>query len=125
VQPFDQINGKWVVYGMGNQIANPIANGQDTHEGLVARFQLTRDAAGRWRAAASFVPTLVEAGPPIRLVDLPHALASADLPAGTRARYRAALDRTTAAVRSLGSKVPVLDGPLPSSPAPAEQLAGP
>ncbi|CNF94172.1 Mur ligase%2C middle region [Mycobacterium tuberculosis] len=125
VQPFDQINGKWVVYGMGNQIANPIANGQDTHEGLVARFQLTRDAAGRWRAAASFVPTLVEAGPPIRLVDLPHALASAGLPAGTRARYRAALDRTTAAVRSLGSKVPVLDGPLPSSPAPAEQLAGP
>ncbi|MFA1547990.1 CapA family protein [Actinomadura chokoriensis] len=126
VQPFDQFNGKWVVYGMGNQIANPIANEEDTHEGLVARFRLTRDAAGRWQATASFVPTLVEAGPPIRLVDLPRALARADLPAGPRARYRAALDRTTAAVRALGAKVPVLDGPLPTnSPAPAEQLAGP
>ncbi|MBO2463495.1 CapA family protein [Actinomadura violacea] len=125
VQPFEQINGKWVAYGMGNQIANPIANSEDTHEGLVARFRLTRDAAGRWRAAASFVPTLVEPGPPIRLVDLPRALARGDLPAGTRARYRAALDRTTAAVRDLGPKVPVLDGPLPNSPASAEQLAGP
>ncbi|MEU6747817.1 CapA family protein [Spirillospora sp. NPDC046719] len=125
VQPFDRINGKWVVYGMGNQIANPAANGEDTHEGLVARFRLTRDAAGRWRAAASFVPTLVEAGPPIRLVDLPRALARDDLPAATRARYRAALDRTTAAVRSLGAKVPVLDGPLEGPPASAEQLAGP
>jgi hypothetical protein len=125
VQPFEQINGKWVVYGMGNQIANPIANSEDTHEGLVARFRLTCDAAGHWRAAPSFVPTLVEAGPPIRLVDLPQALARADLPAGTRARYRAALNRTTAAVHSLGSKVPVLDGPLPGTPASAEQLAGP
>lgn len=125
VQPFDRINGKWVVYGMGNQVANPVANSEDTHEGLVARFQLTRDAAGRWRAAPSFVPTLVEAGPPIRLVDLPRALARGDLPASTRARYRAALDRTTTTVRSLGPKVPMLDGPLPGAPASAEQLAGP
>ena len=92
---------------------------------LALVWALTRDAAGRWRAAPSFVPTLVEAGPPIRLVDLPRALARGDLPASTRARYRAALDRTTTTVRSLGPKVPVLDGPLPGAPASAEQLAGP
>ncbi|MEU8119199.1 CapA family protein [Spirillospora sp. NPDC049024] len=97
VQPFERINGKWVVYGMGNQVANPVANIQATHEGLVALVTFTWDARERrWKEKPSFVPTLVAPGPPIRLRTLVRG-DSAD---------QAAIDDTTRVVRSLGFKVP-------------------
>ncbi len=97
VQPFERINGKWVVYGMGNQVANPSANIQATHEGLVAMFTFTWDPrVRRWGARPSFVPTLVAAGPPIRLRTLVRG-DSGD---------QASIDATTRVVRSLGFKVP-------------------
>ncbi|WP_170026672.1 CapA family protein [Actinomadura oligospora] len=96
VQPFERFNGKWVAYGMGNQVANPSANAEATHEGLVARFTFGRDAEGRWRAQPSFVPTLVRSGPPIRLRTL-----TAD------SAERGAVERTERVVRSLGFDVPI------------------
>ncbi|TYB46133.1 CapA family protein [Actinomadura chibensis] len=100
VQPFEQINGKWVVYGMGNQVANPTANEQTTHEGLIAWLTFTRDAQKRWRAQPAFVPTLVTAGPPIRLRTL-----------GKNSGSQATVDRTTKVVRSLGYNVPIASPP--------------
>ncbi|WP_433475095.1 CapA family protein [Spirillospora sp. CA-142024] len=97
VQPFEQINGKWVAYGMGNQVANPTENTQATRKGLVARFTFTWDSRGRrWKEQPSFVPTLVEPGPPIRVRTLIRG-DSAD---------QAAIDDTTRVVRSLGYDVP-------------------
>lgn len=100
VQPFEQINGKWVAYGVGNQVANPVANDQSTHEGLVAQFTFTRDGGGRWRARPSFVPTVVVPGPPIRLLTL-----TGD------SGHRSTVRRTTKVVRSLGAEVPVATEP--------------
>lgn len=99
VQPYEQINGKWVAYGMGNQVANPVANEQTTHEGLVARFTFSRGSNGRWNAQPSFVPTRVVPGPPIRLRVL-----------SGRSEYPQTVARTTDVVRSLGFNVPVAAG---------------
>ncbi len=95
VQPFEQINGKWVVYGMGNQVANPTANTQATHEGIVARLTFTRDSENRWKAQPSFVPTLVTASP-IRVRTLSQ-----------NSPNQATVSSTTKVVRSLGYNVPL------------------
>ncbi|MFI0480297.1 CapA family protein [Actinomadura sp. 9N215] len=95
VQPYEQINGKWVVYGMGNVVANPTANTQATHEGIVARVTFTRNSKGQWKTQPSFVPTLVTPGT-IRLRTL-----SSD------SGNQATVARTTQVVRSLGYNVPL------------------
>ena len=103
-QPFERINGKWVVYGMGNLIARHDQPTAATREGVIARFRFSQDAAGRWRVTqAEYVPTYVEFGPPIRVLDLPAVLANPKLPAATRRRYAAAQADTDRVVTSLGA----------------------
>lgn len=66
-----------------------------TEEGLVARFTLEPAPDGRWRVArAEALPTLVDLGPPIRVLDL------STTPAGPRGD--AARRRTADVVGSLG-----------------------
>ena len=70
VQPMEQINGKWVVYGMGNEVAKHEEPRGTTEEGLIARFKFVQGPQG-WKVdEARYRPTLVELGPPIRAVDL-------------------------------------------------------
>ncbi|WP_202638533.1 CapA family protein [Bailinhaonella thermotolerans] len=118
VQPFERFGDKWVLYGLGNQVANPTANAEATHEGMVGQFTFRYDEEARaWRASPAFIPTLVVPGPPIRLVNLAAALKgsdalSADLEgesasAAMRARYAEAATRTARVARSLGADVPV------------------
>jgi poly-gamma-glutamate synthesis protein (capsule biosynthesis protein) len=70
VQPIEQINGKWVVYGMGNQIAKHDQPRGTTEEGIIARFRFTKTNDGWHADKAEYIPTLVDLGPPIRLLDL-------------------------------------------------------
>lgn len=103
-QPFEQINGKWVAYGLGNLVARHDEPRGSTEEGLIARFRFTRDAAGHWRVSkADYVPTYVDLRTPIRLVDLPAALADPSLPADLRDRYEQAERDTDQVVTSLGA----------------------
>ncbi|WP_030105165.1 CapA family protein [Actinoalloteichus caeruleus] len=96
VQPFERINGKWVTYGLGNHVARHAEPRGITEEGVAARFTFERDEAGDWAVTvAEYVPTLVELGPPIRLVDL----TTADIEAPGRAE---ALARTEEVVLSRG-----------------------
>ncbi|MEV6911997.1 CapA family protein [Amycolatopsis sp. NPDC051071] len=70
VQPFEQINGKWVAYGLGNSVARHSEPKGSTEQGAAARFRFVRDGE-RWKVdKAEYVPTLVDLGPPIRLLDL-------------------------------------------------------
>jgi poly-gamma-glutamate synthesis protein (capsule biosynthesis protein) len=59
VQPFEQINGKWVAYGLGNHIAQ-----QDlpaTYDSVIARFTFTRGADGRYAVStAEAIPTHIQ-----------------------------------------------------------------
>ncbi|MGH4022026.1 MAG: CapA family protein [Pseudonocardiaceae bacterium] len=96
VQPFEELGGEWVAYGLGNHVARHSEPRGTTEEGAIGRFTFTRDTAGGWRVdRAEYVPTLVDIGPPIRLLDLTTA------PPSPRAAE--ALSRTDAVVLSRGA----------------------
>ncbi|MFF4799012.1 CapA family protein [Streptomyces sp. NPDC001351] len=81
-QAYEKVNGTWVVYGLGDQIAGEMSNrsgAQDPrgNESTLGRFTFTRPAraGGRWEVAkAEFVPLMfdVDAG---RAVNLNQAIA--------------------------------------------------
>ncbi|WUT07279.1 CapA family protein [Streptomyces sp. NBC_00704] len=104
-QAYEKVNGTWVVYGLGDQVAGEMFNGQGLQDArgaqsTVARFTFTRPArpGGRWRVRrAESLPSMfdVDAG---RVVDLDRALARGAEVAGVRDRVRAvALSRGAAA----------------------------
>jgi poly-gamma-glutamate capsule biosynthesis protein CapA/YwtB (metallophosphatase superfamily) len=70
VQPFEKINKKWVAYGLGNHIAKHSEPKGVSEEGALARFHFTRTSSGWAVDKAEYVPTLIDLGPPIRLLDL-------------------------------------------------------
>ncbi|GAA2395061.1 CapA family protein [Dactylosporangium salmoneum] len=95
VQPVEKVGGKWIVYGMGNQIARHEEPINDNREGVMIRFTFTPAAQPkRWTVAAvEAIPTYVDLNPDIRVVDLERALADPALPAGRRRIYEAAVGR--------------------------------
>ncbi|MGH9233383.1 MAG: CapA family protein, partial [Acidimicrobiales bacterium] len=103
VQPIEQVDGEWVVYGMGNFVAHQSTARPRTEEGLLVRFTFTEGEAG-WRAtAAEYAPLLVErAAPPVRLIAVGAALAAGGDPT-RRARLQQAWDTSVAVVGSLGA----------------------
>lgn len=105
VQPFQRRGDKWVVFGMGNQLARHAEPIDANREGVMARITFTETAPGRWRISrAEAIPTWTDLAPDIRLVDLATALAARDTPADRRRVYRAAYDRVSAQVSALGGR---------------------
>ena len=104
VQPFEKFGEKWVVYGMGNELARHAEPMNDNREGVMARITFTETEPGRWRiTTAEAVPTWVDISPRIRLVNLPAALASPDTPADLRRVYQSAYDRIKGHLLSRGA----------------------
>ncbi|MDI2128122.1 CapA family protein [Yinghuangia seranimata] len=101
-QPYAKVNGTWVVYGMGDQMAN--FPGQDKLQGnysSIARFTFARDAHGVWAVdQAEFLPQFSDPGPPFRVVNLNRELDAGNPRGGT---YKAPLDSIRAAVLSEGA----------------------
>ena len=63
VQPFEQINGEWVAYGLGNSIAEHSTRGYPTEDSVMARFTFTRGDDGRFTVTkAEAVPLRIELG---------------------------------------------------------------
>ncbi|MFF9184568.1 MULTISPECIES: CapA family protein [Streptomyces] len=94
-QPYEKVNGTWVVYGLGDQISGRADDGHGARdpradESTLARFTFAPPArpGGRWQVTrAEFVPQLydLDAG---RVVDVARAVeGGADL-AGVRDRIR-------------------------------------
>lgn len=70
VQPIERIGDKWVAYGLGNSVARHAEPRGVSEEGVAVRFRFAR-VGGDWEVdGVEYVPTLVELGPPIRLIDL-------------------------------------------------------
>ncbi|MCX4766837.1 CapA family protein [Streptomyces sp. NBC_01275] len=94
-QAYEKVNGVWVVYGLGDQIAGETVNLQGVRDprgsqSTVARFTFAPPArpGGRWEVRkAEFVPQMfdLDAG---RVVDLGKALAQGAGVAGVRDRIR-------------------------------------
>jgi poly-gamma-glutamate synthesis protein (capsule biosynthesis protein) len=104
VQPMQQINGKWVIYCMGNQISRHADPIDVSREGVMPRFTFTEVSPGRFKLTkAEAIPTWMEIAPKLRLVDLPAALADPSLPAATRARYRQVHDQIAGYLDAYGA----------------------
>ncbi|MFJ2172319.1 MULTISPECIES: CapA family protein [unclassified Streptomyces] len=105
-QAYEKVNGTWIIYGMGDQIAGTMANDdgdQDGrgNQGSIGRFTFAPPAAPgqRWRVEkAEFVPQLMDLTSG-RVVSLPRALR--DEP--DRDDYQEARSSITAAVLSRGA----------------------
>lgn len=103
VQPWTEINGKLVIYGMGNLVAQHLRDVPRGQEGVIALVTFTQSTDGTWSVKeATYIPTLTthySSGNPVRLIHLNNAL---DEGRGDKARQETALKRTREAVLSLG-----------------------
>jgi poly-gamma-glutamate capsule biosynthesis protein CapA/YwtB (metallophosphatase superfamily) len=100
VQPWTKRNGKWVIYGLGNTVAQHNTDIPQGAEGVTARLQFTRGSNGRFTVTrAEYIPTLVtryRPGRPARLYQVSKALPTAR--GEFRDRLRLAQRRTTMVV---------------------------
>ncbi|MER6015075.1 CapA family protein [Streptomyces bluensis] len=108
VQPIQKLNGTWVAYSLGNQIARHSTPTGLTEEGAIGWFEFRETTDGEWDVSARYATTLVDIPPELeagekapagavedhRLVDVRQALKDADVSEERLARYRLAEDRT-------------------------------
>ncbi|GEP35639.1 hypothetical protein NSZ01_34070 [Nocardioides szechwanensis] len=103
VQPITKVNGTWVVYGMGNMVAQQEVERPRTYEGITVRFTFTEQPDGGFEVSrAAYVPTYWNhwsPGRPIRIQRVVSALAAGR---GDLARLREARREIREAVRGLG-----------------------
>ncbi|MEV7562290.1 CapA family protein [Streptomyces sp. NPDC089795] len=105
-QPYEKVNGTWIVYGMGDQVAGEMFNYTGARDmrgnyGSIGRFTFAPPATAgqRWQVTkAEFVPQMMDlsAG---RVVHLPDALAKDP----GREDYESARDAISEAVLSRGA----------------------
>jgi poly-gamma-glutamate synthesis protein (capsule biosynthesis protein) len=108
VQPIQKVNGTWIAYGLGNQVARHSSPTGLTEEGAIGWFEF-REATDGWAVSARYATTLVDIPPEVeagerppagavedhRVVDVRRRLdAPGDLSEERLARYRLAADRT-------------------------------
>lgn len=97
VQPLERIGGEWVVYGLGNLVADHGEPDTPKAEGMLVRFRFVEHPGG-WRVErVRYVPLLVTASQPLRVLDVRRALRSGDHPS-LDARLRVARARIAAVV---------------------------
>ncbi|MFJ8198645.1 CapA family protein [Streptomyces sp. NPDC096152] len=135
VQPMEKVDGTWIAYGLGNQIARHEVPTGLTEEGVIAWFTFTERGKGTWDVQPRFEPTLLEIPPDAentgsggtttasdddardyRLLDVPVALRDGhDLTGRQRARLRLAFERTEGTLLNRGAAE---DGLKPLTPMP-------
>jgi poly-gamma-glutamate synthesis protein (capsule biosynthesis protein) len=104
VQPFQKINGKWVAYGMGNQIATQPFS-KPTQDGVMPEFTFTEQTPHHFAVTtATAVPTFDDLSHPLRLIDLPAALGKSGLSSAKKALYLTSWNRTAKTIQSMGGK---------------------
>jgi poly-gamma-glutamate capsule biosynthesis protein CapA/YwtB (metallophosphatase superfamily) len=101
VQPITKVNGKWVVYGMGNMVAQSDPRYPRAYEGITMKFRFTQAGQGFRVSRATYIPTYwnqYTPGHPIRIQRVDRALAHG---APDRARLLEAQRMTRLAVNGL------------------------
>ena len=108
VQPIQKVNGTWIAYSLGNQVARHSSPTGLTEEGAIGWFEF-RETTDGWDVAARYATTLVDIPPEVETGEKAPAGAVTDLrvvdvrqaveePGGLSkerlARYRLAADRT-------------------------------
>lgn len=123
VEPMEKVDGTWVAYGLGNQIARHDVPTGLTEEGVIAWFTFTERGKGHWDVQPRYEPTLLTIPPDAenvrdggtatyadgdirdyRLLDVTAALRDDhDLTAAQRARLRLAFERTEGTLLNRGA----------------------
>ncbi|QNE22934.1 hypothetical protein F1D05_14650 [Kribbella qitaiheensis] len=96
VQPMQEINGKWVAYGLGNLAAAHREPGSRKSEGLLVRFTFAPVGDGHWKVQqAGYAPLLVTD-------TVPDFAGSAGRPGSRRCRSRTRRSRARSAFSTYG-----------------------
>lgn len=129
VQPMEKVDGTWIAYGLGNQIARHDVPTGLTEEGVIGWFEFSK-RDGAWHVEARYVPTFVDIPPDPdesgklpegavkdhRLLDVAAALRDGSgVSEQQRARYRLAFERTQGTMLNRGA---AKDGLRPLHPLP-------
>lgn len=106
VQPFDKVNGTWVLYGLGNAVAQQDAAKDELYDGVTARVTFTEQPDGRFTVGKlEYFPTRITKyapGTSMRLLDVRRSLADPGK-ASRHAELRAARERVRREVGALGA----------------------
>ncbi|TWF85784.1 CapA family protein [Streptomyces capillispiralis] len=117
VQPIQKVNGTWVAYSLGNQVARHSSPSGITEEGAIGWFEF-RETADGWDVSARYRTTLVDIPPEVqpgeklpdgavedhRVSDVQSVLSEpGDLSEERLARYRLAADRTSGFLYNRGA----------------------
>lgn len=103
VQPYDKVNGTWVVYGLGNAIAQQETNVEGVYDGNTARVTFAEQPDGKYAVSKlQYIPTMITpydysdpTAHPMRWLDVPK-----DLDNPAYASIRPQLLATQARVKS-------------------------
>ncbi|WWR50540.1 CapA family protein [Streptomyces sp. SCSIO 30461] len=124
VQPMEKVDGTWIAYGLGNQVARHDVPSGLTEEGVIGWFEFAK-RGGKWDVQAKYVPTFVDIPPDpdesgklpegavkdYRLIDIAATLRDRKgLGDEQIARYRLAFERTEGTMLNRGA---VKDGLVP------------
>ncbi|MBA2444591.1 MAG: CapA family protein [Nocardioidaceae bacterium] len=111
VQPYDNIGGTWVVYGLGNAVAQQDTAVEGVYDGNTARVTFTEEPDGSFEVSLlEYIPTMITRfdGNPMRWLNISQALGDQryaglqDLLVATRARVREAVNLENAFARGVG-----------------------
>ncbi|MET3985860.1 CapA family protein [Streptomyces sp. PvR034] len=106
-QPYEKVNGTWVVYGMGDQVASFVPPEMKRgNMGSIPRFTFTpsTERPGRYEVTkAEFLTEYSDMTPPFRVVCAACAASDAALGAAKRSEYAAVDRQVTQAVLSRGA----------------------
>lgn len=99
VQPIEKVNGKWVLYGLGNLVAQPPADQTSAFESIMARATFTASNGTYTVSKLEYLPTttsVYSAGHPIRVRLTKDAIAAG----GDKVKLAASLERVRGIVGS-------------------------
>jgi poly-gamma-glutamate capsule biosynthesis protein CapA/YwtB (metallophosphatase superfamily) len=106
VQPYDRVNGTWVVYGLGNAVAQQDADVEGVYDGNTCRVTFTEKPDGSFTVSKlEYLPTMIthfDGVHPIRWLDVPKDLHDPAF-ASLRPALRATQARVSADVNLLGA----------------------
>jgi poly-gamma-glutamate capsule biosynthesis protein CapA/YwtB (metallophosphatase superfamily) len=104
IQPIEKINGKYVIYGLGNFVSNqsPAADlAPSTQDGMIVTATVTRSTTGKWAVSKmQYTPTWVNIGP-YTVTPVVSALKNPNTSAAQRAQLQASYLRTVGQVSSI------------------------
>ncbi len=106
VQPYDKVNGKWVVYGLGNMVAQQLTSVEGVDDGNSCRVTFRERPDGSFRVQKlEYIPTMItpfDGVHPTRVLNVPQDVDDPEF-AQLRPQLQATDDRVGTVVTSLGA----------------------